>query len=86
MLSQSSEVAKVLLAHGAEIDARMSEGATALHEAAQNGDAVSVRILLDAGADPSLKMPNGKTALDLARAAKHRDAARILQSASGKVR
>ena len=86
MLSRSSEVAKVLLANGAEVDARMSEGATALHEAAQNGDAVSVRMLLDAGADPSLKMPNGKTAVDLARAAKHREAARILQSASAKKR
>jgi len=86
MLSQSAEVAKVLLARGAEVDARMSEGATALHEAAQNGDAVSIRMLLDAGADPALKMPNSKTALDLARAAKHKDAARILQSASAKKR
>jgi len=86
MLSQSSEVAKVLMAHGAEIDARMSEGATALHEAAMNGDAVSIRMLLDAGADPSLKMPNGKTALDLARKGKHQEAARVLQAVSAKVR
>jgi ankyrin repeat protein len=86
MLSQASDAAKVLIAHGAEIDARMSEGATALHEAAGNGDVVSIRMLLAAGADPSLPMPNGKTALDLARKAKHKEAARVLQAASAQKR
>jgi uncharacterized protein len=86
MLSQASEVAKVLLARGAEVDARMSEGATALHEAAMNGDVTSIRLLLAAGADPSLPMPDGKTAVDLARKAKHEEAARVLQTASSKKR
>ncbi|HYY51984.1 MAG TPA: ankyrin repeat domain-containing protein [Myxococcales bacterium] len=86
MLSQASDAAKVLIAHGAEVDARMSEGATALHEAAMNGDVVSIRMLLAAGADPSLTMPDGKTAVDLAKKAKHQEAARVLQTASAKKR
>jgi len=80
MLSQASDAAKVLIAHGADLDAKMSEGATALHEAAMNGDVVSIRMLLAAGADPSIRAPDGKTALDFARAAKHDEAARLLES------
>ena len=53
---------------------------TALHEAAVNGDVVSIRMLLAAGADSSLRAPDGRTAVDLARAAKHGDAARLLET------
>ena len=84
MLSQASDAAKVLIAHGAHLDAKMSEGATALHEAAINGDLVSIRLLLAAGADPSIKLPDGRTALDLARAAKSEEGARLLQAAQEK--
>jgi len=80
MLTESADAAKVLIAHGANVNARMSEGYTALHEAAFNGDVVSIRMLLAAGADPSLRVPDGRTAVDLARAAKHDDAARLLQT------
>ncbi|MGZ6125643.1 MAG: ankyrin repeat domain-containing protein [Myxococcales bacterium] len=81
MLSQAAGAANVLLGRGAEVNARQAEGVTALHEAAQNGDVVSIRMLLDAGADASAALPDGRTALDLARAAKHADAARLLQAA-----
>lgn len=56
------EVVDWLIDHGAGVNRRSTfggprhgEGATALHLAAQNGDASMVRLLLDRGADPSIE-------------------------------
>lgn len=64
------EVLAVLLAHGADVDARGINDWTPLHHAVSLGDAEAVRMLLDAGADPSLKtrIDQYSTALDDARA------------------
>jgi len=78
-LTPSSDAAKVLIAHGADVNARQAEGVTALQEAASNGDTVSIRLLLAAGADPSSAMPDGRTALDFALAGNHSEAARLLK-------
>ena len=43
---------RVLLAGGADVDARQGDGATALHWAAHRGDLALAAMLLEAGADP----------------------------------
>lgn len=55
---------RVLLLHGADVDALDEHGQTALMIAAQHGEFECVRLLLEAGADRALKDKRGKTALD----------------------
>jgi ankyrin repeat protein len=50
-----TDVARLLLDRGADVNARGFIGATGLHWAAINGHAETVRFLLAAGADPSLR-------------------------------
>lgn len=83
MLCGQSEVARTLLAHHADVNARMSEGFTALHEAAQNGDLASVKLLLEAGADPAIAAgPKKRTALDVASENGHLDVVALLRLAA----
>jgi ankyrin repeat protein len=76
------DLMKVLLAHGADPNARLksptlyrahtpgegtlAEGTTPLMRAAKNGDAAAMRLLLDHGADPGLAQKNHSTALMIA--------------------
>jgi ankyrin repeat protein len=78
-LLDSVDIARLLLEHGADPNARLEkpimqrqhtagdsalgEGATPLMRAAKSGDIEMLRVLLAAGADPMLTMPNGTTAL-----------------------
>ena len=73
------EVCRLLLAAGAEVDARQAGGFTPLHEAAQNGDPEMVELFLSAGADPGLRTDDERTAADLADEAAHPDVARRLR-------
>lgn len=63
---RSLSVAKVLIAAGADVNARQSGGWTPLHSAAQNGDVEFARLLTEAGADVSARADNQQRALDLA--------------------
>jgi ankyrin repeat protein/cytochrome c553 len=55
---------RLLLQHGADVNAKTIDGRTALYQAATMGNAVSVmRLLLDKGADPNAKTLNGMTPL-----------------------
>jgi ankyrin repeat protein len=56
-------VVRVLLAAKADVNAKMSNGATALISASENGHQEVVRVLLAAKADVNAKMSNGATAL-----------------------
>ncbi len=58
----------MLIAAGADLNARQKDGKTALHYAAQYGPAEALRLLLAAGADATLRDANGQTPLDLATA------------------
>jgi uncharacterized protein len=61
------EVARALIAAGADVSARQQGGVTPLQEAAGNGLTDLVRVLLDHGADPGQRDDNGRTAADWAR-------------------
>jgi uncharacterized protein len=62
-----TEVARLLLARGADPNARDATGRTALAAAAEYGDPELVRVLLQAGADPEHKDAEGRTAAASAR-------------------
>ncbi|GHO79659.1 hypothetical protein KSD_74300 [Ktedonobacter sp. SOSP1-85] len=70
---------QLLLAHGANVNARQQGGETPLMEAAQNGDVALVDDLLARGADPMLTMDNGQIAADFAAKAGHADLAATLR-------
>jgi ankyrin repeat protein len=59
----SLDVAKLLIAHGAEVDARSRRGSTALMDATSPADLDLMRLLVAGGADPHLKAGDGSTLL-----------------------
>jgi uncharacterized protein len=65
------DIARVLIAAGADVNARQRGGFTPLHTAAQNGSLELSQLLLDHGADPNAATDDGRTPADLARAAGH---------------
>jgi ankyrin repeat protein len=73
------EVCRVLIAAGADVNARQRHGYTPLHAAAQHGDAELVELFLSAGADPTALLDNGQSAAETAEAAGHTDVGRRLR-------
>ena len=73
------EVCRLLIAAGADVDAKQRHGFTPLHAAAQHGDVELVELLLSAGADPSITKDDGGTPADTAEAEGHVDVARRLR-------
>ena len=61
------EAVKLLLGAGADVDARLEIGETALHRAASFGQFEIAQLLLGNGADPNLRDSDGQTPLDWAR-------------------
>ena len=61
------EIAKKLIARGANVNSRASNDFTPLHESAASGRLDFARLLLEHGADVNAKTSDGKTALDYAR-------------------
>ena len=64
--SGNAEIVKLLLEHGAEVDAKNKYGESALHVAARSGNAEIVELLLTHGADLTLSNNANFTALDIA--------------------
>jgi uncharacterized protein len=77
----AKEIVRMLLAAGADPNARSASGGTPLHTAAFTGDVVLVRTLLAAGASPVIEDEKGRTSLDLARERGHTEAAALLHDA-----
>jgi hypothetical protein len=75
------EVVRALLAASANINARRSDGSTALMLASQNGRQEIVRALLAAKADVNAKRGDGSTALILASQNGHQEVAQLLKTA-----
>ena len=71
----------MLLDAKADLNARNSDGATALIVASENGHADVVRVLLDAKADVNAKDNYGGTAPMLASQSGHADVVRVLLAA-----
>ena len=59
-----SEVVRLLINEGAELDQQTSDGFTALIMASQFGHTDVVKLLLDSGANPEIFSREGKTAVD----------------------
>lgn len=62
------DMAKWLIAHGAQVNAGAAEGSVALHWACSQGKAETVEVLLKAGADRQVKDQQGMSPLQLATA------------------
>ena len=70
---------ELLLAHGADPNARQHGGWTPLQAAAQHGDAAMIRVLLAHGADVEALSDDGRNAIDLAAAAGHGEVVELLR-------
>jgi len=64
--SGRADLVKMVLAAGADPNARQTAGYTALHAAAAHDNVEMAQALLDAGADPSLCSDDGQSAADKA--------------------
>jgi len=78
--ARNAAAVRLLLEHGAEVDAAQNGGYTALHSAAHNGDRETMGLLLDAGADPGCRADDGRTPVDMADADGHAELVEILRS------
>jgi len=78
------DVARLLLEHGADPNARQGSGWTPLHSAAHNGDPDMVSLLLANGADPAATNDDGATVRSMAEGSEDADViARVRDALSG---
>ncbi|HZE68251.1 MAG TPA: ankyrin repeat domain-containing protein [Pyrinomonadaceae bacterium] len=83
--SRQSDIARLLIEHGADVNARQVEsGFTPLHEAAANGDMEFARLLLEHGANVDAEMNDGKTPLGFALERKQDSMAELLRARGAK--
>ena len=75
---RSRESVRILLEHGADVNAQQEGGWTALHAASQNGDVEMVQLLIASGAHVRTRAANNQNALDLALTKGHQAVVDIL--------
>ena len=83
VMARDKEVAELLLANKAEVDAKDSDGATPLQYAAAGGCKDLVELLLVNKADVNAKAKDGRTPLDVAAAMDHKDVVELLRQHGG---
>jgi ankyrin repeat protein len=76
---QDGSVLRLLLEHGADINARCQIGRTPLHVATYNGALGVVRVLLEHGADVEAKNNDGQTASQVAIEEGHDQVVKLLR-------
>ncbi|MEZ0259414.1 MAG: ankyrin repeat domain-containing protein [Alphaproteobacteria bacterium] len=75
-----TKITDMLIAAGADINAKTDYGSTALLSAVRSGKPRTVRFLLERGADATITDAKGKSALDYAREKKLADIERLLSN------
>jgi len=75
---------RLLVEHGAAVNARQQGGWIPIHAAAQNGDRDMVELLLAHGADPQIANDDGKTAAMVAKDKGHTQIAVLLEAQKAK--
>lgn len=73
----------VLLAHGADLEAKNLTGFTPLHHAAESGSAEALQALLAAGADPNAANNIGRRPIETARERGRTRIVQLLEAAGG---
>ncbi len=84
LFGKNDDIAQLLLAHGADANAHLDNGTTALMLAAQGGSSEMVANLLARHAQVDVRNDEQKTAFDWAMAAGNTDIAEVLARASAK--
>ncbi|MBC7913566.1 MAG: ankyrin repeat domain-containing protein, partial [Pyrinomonadaceae bacterium] len=77
--ANNSDIAKILLEAGADVNVSQLSGLTPLHSAAHHGNIELIILLLEAGASVTAKTDEGKTAAELALASGFTELAKILR-------
>jgi uncharacterized protein len=77
------EIARALIAKGADVNTVQHGGWTALHAAALHGNLPLVRLLLDAGAKPGAKNETGQTPAGLAKTKNNKQVIALLHGRGG---
>lgn len=78
--ARNLEAVRLLLEHGAPVNARQQAGWVPIHAAAQNGDRPMVELLLKHGADPTLANADGKTPAAMARDKGYHEISALLEA------
>ena len=73
-----TEITRMLIDNGANVNVRQQAGATPLHAAAQNGNLELLILLLERGAETNVRMEGGKLPSDMAREKGFAEIAEIL--------
>jgi ankyrin repeat protein len=74
-----TDIARMLIDNGAQVNIRQQAGATPLHSAAQNGNLELLILLLEHGAEINVRMEGGKLPADVAREKGFNEIAEILE-------
>jgi len=77
--SRKVNLARILIAAGADVNVRTGYGWTALQIAAHNGDLETARLLIESSADAHARNDNGQAATAIAAAAGHKELASYLE-------
>jgi len=77
--AKQTDIARLLIQHGANLNARAASGHIPLHEASANGNVELVKLLIENGSDVNAKTDDGKTPLDFAIEYKRAEVVELLE-------